>query len=312
MPLDPQMLPIVEVMNAGMGAIDLWNTPVSVIRQGFGAALDAAGDPIEVGKVLNRTIPGPAGELPVRIYWPKNGRGPYPILVFFHGGGFVLCNLDSHDGTCRELCNGSNAVVVSVDYRLAPEAKFPAAPEDCYAATKWVADNAAQLGVDSTRLAIGGDSAGGNLTAVVALMARDRNGPKIAHQLMIYPVTDCAFDTDSYIENGEGYMLSKDMMRWFWVQYLADMGDASEPYASPLRAADLGGLPPASIVTAEFDPLRDEGQAYAKRLQDAGVPCELDHVEGVIHGFFAMTAAVDRAQQAMERACERLRKALGS
>jgi acetyl esterase len=173
--------------------------------------------------------------------------------VFFHGGGFVLCNLDTHDGTCRSLANGARCVVVSVDYRLAPEHPYPAAPDDCYAATEWVAKNGTELGIDVSRLAIGGDSAGGNLTAVVALMARDRGGPSLRFQLMIYPVTDCAFDTPSYRENAEGYFLTTGMMRWFWEKYLADPAHGRQAYAAPLRAQSFANLPPGLCITAGYD-----------------------------------------------------------
>jgi acetyl esterase len=201
-------------------------------------------------------------------------------------------------------------VVVSVDYRLAPEHRFPAGPEDCYAATRWVAEHAAELGIDPGRLAVGGDSAGGCLTAVVAQMARDRRGPALRYQLLVYPVTNCDFGTDSYRDNAEGYFLTRSMMEWFWRQYLADPAHAEEPYASPLRAEDLDGLPPGLCITAEFDPLRDEGEAYAERARSAGVELATSRYDGMFHGFFAMDAMLDGAKRAVAEACAALRAGL--
>jgi acetyl esterase len=202
-------------------------------------------------------------------------------------------------------------VVVAVDYRLAPEHRYPAAPEDCYAALRWVAANAASLGADARRLAVGGDSAGGNLSAVVSQMARDKGGPAIRFQLLIYPVTDADFTRRSYVDNAEGYLLTTASMRWFWDHYLPDPGQRAEPYASPLRAADLSGLPPAWVCTAEFDPLRDEGEAYAKRLQQAGVSTTLTRFDGLIHGFISMGLVAPRAQAAIDEAVAALKKGLG-
>jgi acetyl esterase len=261
-----------------------------------------------VGSVVDRRIPGPAGDIPVRVYTP-NGTAPFPLLVYFHGGGWVLGGIDTHDGTCRSLANGAGCVVVSVDYRLAPEHRYPAAAEDCCAATQWAAAHAAELGADARRVAVGGDSAGGNLAAVVALMARDRGGPALVLQLLIYPATDARFDTASYRDNADGYLLTAADMRWFWDHYLGDSGRGAEPYASPLRAADLSGLPPALVITAEFDPLRDEGEAYAKRLEDAGVASRLSRYDGMIHGFFGMGQMIDRANAAVGEACANLKLA---
>jgi acetyl esterase len=264
----------------------------------------------EVARVENRTVPGPDGEIPVRIYWPRVAQSG-GVLVFFHGGGWVLCDLDSHDGTCRALTDGAGCITVSVDYRLAPEYRFPAAPEDCFAATRWVAANARALGADPARVAIGGDSAGGNLTAAVALMARERGGPELVHQLMVYPVTDMAFQTASMKENAEGYMLTADSMVWFRDQYLAQARDARDPLASPLLAKDLSGLPAATVITAEFDPLRDEGEAYGARLRQAGVATDVRRYDGVIHGFFGMAELLPQARTAIGQACANLRKAFG-
>jgi len=307
MPLDPQAAAVLEPMNA-VQLPDLDALPPAAMRSAF-TTIGPEGPKREVGRVENRTIPGPAGEIPVRIYTPPaDSGGSLPLLVYFHGGGFVICDLDSHDATCRELCNGAECIVVSVDYRLAPEAKFPAAPEDCYAATRWVAENAVALGGNPERVAVAGDSAGGNLAAVVALLARERGGPSLVHQLLIYPVTNHAFDTVSYGENAEGYLLSKKMMQWFWGHYLVREADGESPLASPLRADDLSGLPAATVLTAEYDPLRDEGEAYAQRLVEAGVATEHARFDGMIHGFFGMTSAVDQAVKAVALACDALRR----
>lgn len=263
----------------------------------------------EVASVADRTIPGPAGDVPIRVYTPKGGTEPRPVVVFFHGGGWVIGDLETHDAPCRHLANAVPAVVVAVDYRLAPEHKFPAAPEDCFAALRWVAENAASFGGDPKRLAVCGDSAGGNLSAVVALMARDRGGPRLAAQVLVYPATDLTCDSPSHVENAKGYFLEADMMRWFIGHYLRTPWDKTEPYVSPLRAKDLSGLPPAVVVTAEFDPLRDEGESYARRLREAGVPVELKRYDGMIHGFFSMDALFPEAGEAIALATAGLRKA---
>jgi acetyl esterase len=306
MPLDPIMAQILEAMPSTFEGENLKLHP-SVLRAKM-AENPLAGEGPAVARVENRTVPGPAGNIPVRIYWP-DGSGPFPVLVYYHGGGFVLCDLDSHDATCRLLTNGAGCITVSVVYRLAPESKFPAAPEDCYAATCWAAENAAELGGDPSRIAVGGDSAGGNLAAAVPLMARERGGPALVHQLLIYPVTTSDLDAPSYTENAEGYMLTREAMAWFWSHYLVDAADGAHPHASPLRAQELSGLPPATVITAEFDPLRDEGEAYGQRLSEAGVDVDVRRYDGVIHGFFAMVGALPHAQQALDQACARLRGA---
>jgi acetyl esterase/lipase len=308
MPLDPQAKAFLDQLVA-MGGPPLHALPVPEARAMMAALAGMSGPPdVRLAGVANRTIPGPAGEIPVRVYTPE-GSGPFPVLVYFHGGGWVLGGLDTHDGACRQLAHGTRAVVMSVDYRLAPEHKYPAAAEDCYAALVWASQHGASIGGDPARLAIAGDSAGGNLTCVVALMARDQDGPRLAFQLPIYPVTDHAFDTPSYRDNATGYLLERDAMEWFWNHYLARSGDGAEPYASPLRAKDLRGLPPALVITAEFDPLRDEGEAYAHRLREAGVATTLRRFDGMIHGFFGMSAIMDKAKAAMAESCEALARA---
>ena len=243
----------------------------------------------------------------LRIYTPL-GTGPFPLLVFCHGSGFVLCSLDTHDGMCRNLCAGAACVVVSVDYRLAPEHKFPAGIEDCLYAVRWAAAHASELGTDPTRIAVAGDSAGGNMAAVAALRLRDEGGPALCAQLLLYPVTDYHTPgTPSYEENAEGYGLTRDTMKWFWKHYLSDPAQGAHPHASPLRARDLSGLPAALVITAEYDPLRDEGELYADKLRAAGVPTAMTRYDGVNHGFMFWVGVADKAGAAMNEACEWLR-----
>ena len=243
----------------------------------------SAADLPPLARVEDRLISGPRGQIPIRFYTPQ-GAGPFPVLVYFHGGGFYLGNIETEDGPCRVTANRAGCIVVSVDYRLAPEHKFPAAVEDCYAATRWAAENASAFDGDPLRIAVQGASAGGNMAAVVALMARDQGGPQLICQILMYPVTNFAFDTPSYQENADGYLSTKDSMVRCWNLYLQTEADGVNPYASPLRAPDLRRLPLALVVTAEFDPLRDEGEAYAARLHEAGVPVVCKRQEGAIHG----------------------------
>jgi len=264
---------------------------------------------LSVKKVVDRSIPGPGGEIPIRLYYPA-GDPPFPTLVYFHGGGWVIGDLDTHHGFSHALAKSSGCLVVSVDYRLAPEHRYPAAVEDSYAATCWVAENSEAIQADSDRIAVGGDSAGGHLAAVVSLMARDRKGPRIDLQILIYPITDCSFDTPSYKENKEGYMLTRDLMKWFWNHFINDESEADDPYVSPLRANNFRDLPPALILTAGYDPLRDEGEAYAKKLQEAGVKVTLTRYPGVIHAFIRMTAQLDKANEALGEVAGTLRGVL--
>ena len=304
MPVDPQ---IQELLDKGTGVPATHTLSVPEARAQYEARVALMAPPAAVAGVEERSIDGPGGPLRLRVYQPL-GDGPFPLLVFFHGSGFVLCSLDTHDGMCRNLCAGARCVVVSVDYRLAPEHKFPAALDDCLFATRWAAQHAAELGADGRRVAIAGDSAGGNLAAAVALRMRDEGGPALRGQLLIYPVTDYHTPgTPSYRENAEGYGLTRDTMIWFWNHYLDEPEHASHPYASPLRAASLAHLPPALVVTAEFDPLRDEGEAYAARLREAGVPAVTSRWDGMNHGFFFWVGVVDRAADAMAESCAWLR-----
>jgi acetyl esterase len=262
-----------------------------------------------VAHIEDRSIAGPAGEIPIRIYTP-HGDGPFPVAVYFHGGGWVLGNLDTHESHCRGIANGAGCVVVAVDYRLAPEHKFPAAPEDCYAATRWAEEHAAEINGDRTRLAVAGDSAGGNLAAVVALLARDRGAPPIAFQLLVYPITDLRMQTVSYTENADAPMLTRDDMIWFRGHYIRDDEDVTNPLVSPLLAEDLSGLPPALIVTAEYDPLRDEGEFYGEQLLAAGVPATVRRYDGLAHGFLSHDLIVDRAKYAKAETIVALHDAL--
>ena len=310
MPLDPQAKAVLDQF-ASMGGPQLHEMSVAQARELILGMVALAGEPESVARIENRTVPGPAGQIPVRIYTPV-GTAPFPVLVYFHGGGWVIGNLDTHDGICRSLANRVGCLVVSVDYRLAPEHPFPAAPEDCYAATRWLAEHAGSLGGDKGRIAVGGDSAGGNLAAVVALMARDRGGPKLAFQLLVYPATDTDFETRSYRENSEGYFLTRADMVWFWNHYAPRDEDRRNPYAAPLRAASLRGLPPALVITAEFDPLCDDGNAYAARLREDGVPVRLSQQDGLIHGFFQMGAVIDRGRASVDEASRALKDAFAT
>lgn len=262
-----------------------------------------------VGAVEDRMIPGPAGDIPVRIYKPSNvSDTKLPALMFFHGGGHVVGSLDSHDLVARNLCVGGECLVVSVDYRMGPEHPFPAAPEDCFAATQWVASNVDNLGGDSTRIAVSGDSAGGNLAAVVALMARDTNGPDLCFQLLIYPVADYAFDTPSYSKWAEGAgILTAAGMEWFRDHYLSRPEDRLDWRAAPLRAESLADLPPALVITAECDVLHDEGVLYAEALATAGVVVEHRDYPGMMHGFFSFAPVIGDGAAAQVFAAERLR-----
>lgn len=270
--------------------------------------------PEDVASVLDQSIGGKHGPIPLRIY---RGAGTQttailPCMLFLHGGGWVIGNLESHDRLCRRLANLARICVVAVDYRLAPEHRFPVALDDSASALEWLARNASELNIDSNRLAVGGDSAGGNLATVVALMARERGGPALVHQVLIYPVTDHDLSTPSYVENATGYVLTREGMRWFWRHYLAGEAQGREPYASPLRAPSLAGLPPALVITAEHDPLRDEGEAYATRLRDAGVPVTPTRYTGMFHGFVRMTRLLDKARTALDEIAGSLHKAFAT
>jgi len=253
--------------------------------------------PVPVDEVKNIRIAGPAGAINVRLYYPISVR-PLPLTVFMHGGGWVLCDLGSHDNLCRSLALASNSVVAAVEYRLAPETKFPGPLEDCYAALTLLVARAASLGIDASRIAVSGDSSGGNLAAALALLSRKRKGPSICFQALMFPVMDASCSTASYVEFGQGYMISREIMQWFWECYLLNPSDAQNPLAAPLRESTLVGLPSASISTCEFDVLRDEGEAYADALREAGVSVISRRYLGMIHGFMTLpyvTEVADRA-----------------
>jgi acetyl esterase len=288
----------------------LWELGPQAARAAMKSSFFRGGD-TAIGKVENRLMPGPAGDIRLRVYTPIEAKGALlPGLIFFHGGGFVIGDLDTHDDLCRVLANQSGCRVVSVDYRLAPECCFPAAIEDCDAATKYISAHAADFGIRADQLAVGGDSAGGNLAAVVSQLART-DGPKIGFQLLIYPVTQLGQpEMPSMKENAKGYFLERESMDWFTRMYCPDAAHRSDPRLSPLLAKDLSSLPPAYVVTAGFDPLRDEGKAYADKLADAGVPVTYVNYPGMIHGFFSMRGLIPKAREAVAAAAAALRSGL--
>jgi acetyl esterase len=294
--LDPQIAQMIEALDRGFPPVQSMTGAQAraVIRSRF----VAPADPEPVAGVEDRTV----GEVSVRIYHPAGvAAGSLPVLVYAHGGGFVFCDLDSHDGLCRDIANRLGTIVVSVDYRLAPEHPWPTAAEDVYSVTRWVSDNATTLGGDTGRIAVGGDSAGGNLAAVTALMARDRGGPSLVAQMLIYPMITPDFTTESYRLFGAGYYNPAEALRWYWDQYAPDESDRTNPYVSPLNA-DLHGLPPAVVVIAGHDPLRDEGLRFGEALAAAGVPTVVRRFDGGIHGFMTMPS-LDIAQAARAQLC---------
>jgi acetyl esterase len=310
MPLHPQAQAFVDTINA-MDRPAIPETTVDMARAGLKALLRPSDE--AVGALRDFDIPGAEGQpVPARAYTPLGARpGPLPLVLFMHGGGWVAGDLDSHDATCRALANASGGRIVALDYRLAPEHKFPAGLHDCHAALKWLAAHADEVGVDARRIAVAGDSAGGNLAAALALLARDRGGPAVAFQLLVYPVAAHAFDTASYRDYGAGHLLTLEGMRWNWNHYLPHADAGLDPLASPLLAPDLRGLPPALVITAECDPLCDEGEAYGRRLAAAGVPVEIRRYDGMLHAFFTLGQVFDDGREAVAYAGEALRRALG-
>lgn len=300
MTLDPQIAGIIEALDGGFPPVHTMTGEQA--RAAIRSRFVAPANPEPVGRVTDRVVDGPGGGVPVRIYHPAGAPdGSLPGLVYAHGGGFVFCDLDSHDGLCRDLANRLGAVVVSVDYRLAPEHRWPAAAEDIFAVTRWVAHNGIALGIDSSRIAVGGDSAGGNLAAVTALLARDRGGPSLRAQLLLYPMITPDFDTESYRLYGRGFYNPAPALRWYWDQYVPHEADRSDPYASPIHA-DLHGLPSAVMIIAGCDPLRDEGLAYGEALSTAGVATRVRRFDGGIHGFMTMPS-FSIAQDARAQLC---------
>lgn len=310
MPLAPDVKRLLDAM-ARQPAPQAEAVDPAEMRRAFAEGWQRSGPFEPVGDVYDRTIPGPGGDIPVRVYVPDSpasSRGEFPVFVWFHGGGWVIGSLDDNEAACRAVCRGAGAVVMSVDYRLAPENPFPAAAEDAYAAARWAAEHAAEMGGGPGHVAVGGESAGGNLAAACALMARDRGGPEVALQLLVSPVMGRPDDgRPSYAEYAEGYFQTAASMEFFFEQYPAGPQDLANPYLLPLAADDLAGVAPALVMTAECEVLRDEGEEYGRRLQEAGVPCDVVRYDGQVHGFFGLldehlsisAVAHDRAAQAL-------------
>ena len=301
--MDPQSKAALEEFNAHAGPEIMPPAELRKLVEAF-----TWPSPIQLQSIVNTQIPGPNGKIPVRIYTPE-GKGSFPILVYYHGGGWSIGTLDLYDPTCRFLSKEAGVLVVAVDYRLAPEHKFPQPLQDCYAALQWTVEHASELHGEKNRIAVGGDSAGGNLAAAVALMARDQNGPKIAYQILIFPVIDNNFDTRSYQEFGKNHFVTRNQMIYYWNQYLNNPDEANNPYVAPGKAKNLTRLPPALVVLADFDPLYDEGDSYAKRLQQAGVPVTLLTYPS-FHGFTLMYNQLDLGQKAMHEIAQHLKNAL--
>ncbi|MGW7195339.1 alpha/beta hydrolase [Streptomyces chryseus] len=310
MDLDPQLQAVYDE-RAAQGTKPLYEMTLDEARAADLAAVQAdAGTPEPVREVFDELIPGPGGTLPVRVYRPVADQGPLPVLVYFFGGGWTLGSIETSDAICRSLANAAGCLTVAVGYRLAPEHKFPAALHDCFAGLRWTAEHAARLGGDASRIAVGGDSAGGNLAAAMTLMARDAGGPAIRAQLLVYPNTDYLADTPSRHGNTDPLLFNNKSVQWYWDNYLTSPEDGQNPLVSPLRATSHAGLPQALVITAEYDPLRDEGEQYAQRLRDSGVPVESTRYPGVAHGFFAMAGVLDAGSRALGQAAAYLRTAL--
>jgi len=310
MTVNPQIQPLLDQL-AASDVPPGWEVGPGPTRENY-RALHQLTDPVDVpiGKTEDMSFKGPGGDVPVRVYTPVAAGGAMKCLVFFHGGGFVIGDLDSHDALCRQFANEAGCKVVAVDYRLAPEAKFPAAVDDAWAAIKWVEENAGELGIDANYLAVAGDSAGGNLSAVISqLAAKTKGGPSICFQMLIYPATRVHSDTQSMKDFAEGYFLERKTMDWFMECYVPEGQDHSDPRLSPLLAEDLSGLPSALVITAGFDPLKDEGKAYADRLAASGVDVTYKDYPDMIHGFFNMTALSPDAKEAVIDAAKALKAA---
>ena len=307
MPVDPQVQALLSEL-AALGRPPLYELSVKDARVAAEDMRALAGEPIEVGSVRDTTIPVEGDEIGARVYTPQ-GAGPHPVVMFFHGGGWVICSLDTHDNVARAICRDAEAVVVSVDYRMAPEHRYPTAAHDCFAATRWVADNAASLGADASRLAVCGDSAGGNLSAVVSQMARDDGGPRIRYVALIYPAVDMTRTGGSLDENASGYFLETAGMHWFMNHYLSE-AEREETMASPLLHEDLSRLPDCFIATCEYDPLRDEAEAYGDALRANGVHVETKRYDGMIHGAATLTGVLDGGRRLVSEVAAHLRHAL--
>ncbi|GAA2601668.1 alpha/beta hydrolase [Dactylosporangium fulvum] len=311
MPLDPQQQ-VIRDRKERDGVAPLYTMSLAEARAADLASIRAGGgDPEPVHSVTDLALPGPGGELRLRVYRPA-ADGRLPVLMYFYGGGWVLGTVDTADGVARHLANAAGCIVVVPGYRLAPEHPFPAAIEDCWAATQWVLANAATLGADPARIAVGGDSAGGNLAAAVTLMARESGDLPLVGQLLVYPNTDQLADDDSMRANDDPYLFNRHSVEWYRKHYFVDPDDAENPLASPLRAETLRGLPPALVITAEYDPLRDQGERYARRLADNGVPVAVTRYEGMAHGFFTMAGTLDASRTALAQSAKQLRVWFGT
>lgn len=305
MPLHPQAEKFLKVWNS-LNTPPIETTPVAEMRRILLSGVGLLPNCPPMAAVADHFVPGPGGDIRVRVCTPDNAvsRG---AAFYFHGGGWVLNSVDTHDDVVRRMASAAGCTFLNVDYRLAPEHPYPAAVEDAYAVLEWAVQHADELGIDPQRLAVAGDSAGGNIAAALCLMTRDRGGPAISQQCLIYPITDCDLTRASYVENAEGYFLTTRQMHWFWDQYCPDVSRRNEPYASPIRG-DLRGLPPALIMTAEFDPLRDEGEAYANALFEAGVATAHHRFDGLIHAFVRRVESFDAANVAIREIGDTLRK----
>jgi acetyl esterase len=309
MPLDPLAKAYLDQLAATQPP-RLWDIPITRVREDFRVMARTFGPKdVPVGKVGNLTLSGPSGDIPLRLYTPVAAGGEaLPALVYFHGGAFVMGDLETHDAACRILAAESGCRVVAVDYRLAPEHKFPAAVEDAFAATRWIEVNAARLGIDANRLAVGGDSAGGNLAAVVCRMAKEQDGPKLAYQLLLFPVTQFGETYESARLYASGYSLEKKSLDWCYGQYVPPGADLKDARLSPLLAGDCSGLPPAYVMLAECDMLHDEGLAYADKLRAADVPVTVADYPGLIHGFTMLQSVLPQAHEALTKAATALRE----
>jgi len=311
MALDPQAEALLKDLKDS-GAQPFETMTPAEARVAVLGSKDLGGEPEDVDGVDQRFIPGPTADLPVWIYRPvRGGARPLPGLIYFHGSGWVVANIGVCDSFSRSLANRTGCVVVAVNYQKAPEHKFPVPLDDCYAATRWVFDNASALGLDRGRIGVIGDSAGGNLAAAVTLQARDENGPQLAYQVLIYPAVQYGWDTPSALANAEGFLLQRASMEYFWNHYVRNPRDGMNPYCSPLVAEDHSGLPPALIVSAEFDPLCDDGRNYADKLAAAGVSVKFRLYKGMIHGFLRMAGVLDQSKALLDEIGREVKSALG-
>ncbi len=310
MGVHPQAQAVLDLLNAA--PTPLKDLPPQEARAAYDRFIVPRNfDPAEIGPVEDRMIPGPGGDVRIRIYTPEGADGSLPVFLFIHGGGFVIGSIESRDPQCRIICRDVGCVVISVDYRLAPEHPYPAAPDDCWAALLWTVENEAELGINASRIAVGGESAGGNLAAGLALRARENGGPALVAQILVYPVTDMFFEQDlpSFALAYEDYFLTREQMRWYWDCYLPGTTTTTDPLISPCMEQDLSNLPFTQIVTAEFDPLRDDGKRYGERLAAAGVDVEYACMPGMIHGYWHYGKLIDASAEALQMSVEALKRA---